>query len=70
MLKMAGAEIIEDKWYSNLYTRGNTGSASILIMLDEFLETGRAKTGDTIIAMVPESGRFNVAYIHLTVVEE
>lgn len=70
MLKMAGAEIAEEKWFSNLYTRGNTGSASILIMLDEFLSTGRAKVGDTIIMMVPESGRFNVSYIHATVVEE
>jgi 3-oxoacyl-[acyl-carrier-protein] synthase-3 len=70
LLDMAGARVDEEKWYSNLYTRGNTGSASILIMLDEFLTTGRAKPGDTIICMVPESGRFNVAYIHLTVIGE
>ena len=55
---------------SNLYTRGNTGAASILIMLDEFLKQDRIATGDTILCMVPESGRFNTAYIHLTVVEE
>lgn len=70
LLEMAGAKIEEEKWYSNLYTRGNTGSASILIMLDEFLQQDKAKPGDTIVCMVPESGRFNVAYIHLTVVEE
>ncbi len=70
MLKMAGAEIAEEKWYTNLYTRGNTGCASILIMLDEFLRTGRAGVGDTILCMVPESGRFNCAYMHLTVVED
>lgn len=70
MLKMAGAEVAQDKWYSNLYTRGNTGSASILIMLDEFLQSGRAKPGDTLVCMIPESGRFNVCYIHLTLVEE
>ena len=69
MLDMAGAKIDEEKWYSNLYTRGNTGSASILIMLDEFLTTNKAKVGDTIVCMVPESGRFNTAYIHLTVVD-
>jgi 3-oxoacyl-[acyl-carrier-protein] synthase-3 len=39
-------------------------------MLDEFLQQDKAKPGDTIMCMVPESGRFNVAYIHLTVVEE
>ena len=69
LLDMAGAKIDEEKWYSNLYTRGNTGSASILIMLDEFLREDRAKVGDTMVCMVPESGRFNVAYMHLTMVE-
>lgn len=68
MLDMAGAMIDEDKWYTNLYTRGNTGCASILIMLDEFLQEGRATIGDTILCMVPESGRFNCAYMHLTMV--
>lgn len=70
MLEMAGAKIPEEKWYTNLYTRGNTGCASILIMLDEFLRDGRAKPGDTIVCMIPESGRFNNAYMHLTMVEQ
>ncbi|KPK48790.1 MAG: 3-oxoacyl-ACP synthase [Thiotrichales bacterium SG8_50] len=69
MLKMAGAVVPEEKWYSNLYTRGNTGCASIVIMLDEFLQEGRAQPGDTILLMIPESGRFNNAYVHLTMVE-
>jgi 3-oxoacyl-[acyl-carrier-protein] synthase-3 len=68
MLDLAGAWIDEGKWYTNLYTRGNTGSASILIMLDEFSQQQRAKVGDTILCMVPESGRFNCAYMHLTMV--
>jgi 3-oxoacyl-[acyl-carrier-protein] synthase III len=70
MLEMAGAAIDESKWYTNLYTRGNTGCASILIMLDEFLREGRAKPGDKLLCMVPESGRFNCAYVHMTVVTE
>lgn len=70
MLEMAGALIHEDKWYTNLYTRGNTGCASIFIMLDEFLKSGGASVGDTILCMVPESGRFNTAYVHLTMVEQ
>ena len=69
MLTMAGAAIDETKWYTNLYTRGNTGSASILIMLDEFLRAGLAKTNDTILCVVPESARFNCAYVQMTVVE-
>lgn len=69
MLQMAGAAVPEEKWFTNLYERGNTGCASIFIMLDEFLQTGRAKPGDTILCMVPESGRFNTSYMHLTMVE-
>jgi 3-oxoacyl-[acyl-carrier-protein] synthase-3 len=69
MLQMAGAAVAEEKWYTNLYERGNTGCASIFIMLDEFLREGRARVGDTILCMVPESGRFNTAYMHLTRVE-
>lgn len=69
MLEMAGAAIPEEKWYTNLYTRGNTGCASILIMLNEFLQDERAKPGDNIVLMIPESGRFNNAYVHLTMVE-
>ncbi len=68
LLAAAGAAIPEEKWYTNLYTRGNTGCASIFIMLDEFRRTQTYKEGDTIICMVPESGRFNNAYMQLTVV--
>ncbi|MEJ2042222.1 MAG: beta-ketoacyl-ACP synthase III [Reinekea sp.] len=67
MLVQAGAAIPEERWYTNLYTRGNTGCASIFIMLDEFRRTQQFKPGDQILCMVPESGRFNVAYMKLTV---
>lgn len=67
MLATAGASIPEEKWYTNLYQRGNTGCASIFIMLDEFIKTHDVKPGETIFCMVPESGRFNCAYMHLTV---
>jgi 3-oxoacyl-[acyl-carrier-protein] synthase-3 len=68
LLEMSGAAIPQERWFTNLYTRGNTGAASILIMLDEFLRDSRAAVGDTILCMVPESGRFNTAYMHFTVV--
>lgn len=67
MLETANASIAERKWYTNLYQRGNTGCASIFIMLDEFIKTKELKAGETIFCMVPESGRFNCAYMHLTV---
>jgi 3-oxoacyl-[acyl-carrier-protein] synthase III len=70
MMQHAGVGIAEHKWYSNLYSRGNTGCASIFIMLDEFRRTQSYRTGDIILCMVPESGRFNNAYMQLTVVEE
>lgn len=69
MLEMCGASIPQEKWFTNLYTRGNTGAASILIMLDDFLREGRAAAGEKILCMVPESGRFNTAYMQFTVVE-
>lgn len=66
MLTTAGVAIEEHKWFTNLYTRGNTGCASLFIMLDEFLATQTIKDGARILCMVPESGRFNTAYMLLT----
>ena len=36
----AGLMIPEDRWFTNLHTKGNTGSASIFIMLEEALNGG------------------------------
>ena len=68
LLTAGGAMIPEEKWYTNLYERGNTGCASLFIMLDEFARTQQFDVGETI-CHVPESGRFNTVYAHLTVVE-
>lgn len=57
-----------DRWFSNLETCGNTGSASIFIALEEAWRTGRFAPGETILLAVPESGRFSFAFAHLTVV--
>ena len=54
--------IPEEKWFTNLYTKGNTGAASIFIMLEEALNSGRFKPGEKILLMVPESGRFTVSF--------
>jgi len=67
MLK-GGGEIPDNKWFSNLTTKGNTGAASIFIMLDELMYSGKLKSGDKILCMVPESGRFVTSYMQLTVV--
>ncbi|WP_284646116.1 3-oxoacyl-[acyl-carrier-protein] synthase III C-terminal domain-containing protein [Paenibacillus silviterrae] len=68
LLQLGGLTIPEDKWFTNLYTKGNTGAASIYIMLEELLHEGRLKPGDTILCMVPESGRFQTSYMLLTAV--
>jgi len=66
MLK-GGGEIADKKWFSNLSSKGNTGSASIFIMLDELMHSGKLKLGDRILCMVPESGRFITSFMQLTV---
>jgi 3-oxoacyl-[acyl-carrier-protein] synthase-3 len=68
LLDSAGLAIPEHKWFTNLYTRGNTGAASIFIMLEEALNGGRFGPGERILLMVPESGRFTVSFALLTCV--
>ncbi|MBF0196677.1 MAG: beta-ketoacyl-ACP synthase III [Planctomycetes bacterium] len=65
-MRLAGVEIPFDKWFTNLTTKGNTGSASIYIMLDELMKSGRVKDGDRILCYVPESSRFSSAFFLLT----
>ena len=55
-------------FWTNLRTAGNTGAASIFIMLDEYLKTQPVAAGDRILLFVPESGQFNYVLISLTVV--
>ena len=69
LMDKAGLAIPRDRWYSNLAWRGNTGAASILIMLAEFLQTRTVKPGEQIFCYVPESGRFMAAYMLLEVEE-
>ncbi|RJO72547.1 hypothetical protein D5S18_22515 [Nocardia panacis] len=57
-----------EMWYSNLSRVGNIGSASIFVILDEMLNDGMISPGDTLLCMVPESGRFAVSFMHLTAV--
>jgi 3-oxoacyl-[acyl-carrier-protein] synthase-3 len=47
----------EDKFFSNLHEKGNTGAASIWIMLDEAMRSGLIKEGDCTVLMVPEDER-------------
>jgi 3-oxoacyl-[acyl-carrier-protein] synthase-3 len=68
LLRDADLMIDEERWFSNLRSRGNTGAASIFVMLDEAWHSGRFSPGDQILLIVPESGRFSFAFAHLTCV--
>lgn len=68
LLEKGGLHIPEDRWFTNLHTKGNTGSASIFIMLEELLYEKNLQAGQEIICMVPESGRFITTFMKLTVV--
>jgi 3-oxoacyl-[acyl-carrier-protein] synthase III len=69
LFRMAGCMVPEDRWFTNLYSKGNTGCASIFIMLDELFHSGQLQPGQVVLCMVPESARFMVAYMKMTVVE-
>jgi len=68
LLEKANCMIPEPKWFTNLYTRGNTGCASIYLMLEEIFHSGKLQPGQKIFCFVPESGRFTTAYMMLSVV--
>jgi 3-oxoacyl-[acyl-carrier-protein] synthase-3 len=68
LLDEAGLMIPEERWYTNLHERGNTGAASIFVMLSEALAAGRFRPGDRVLLIVPESGRFTLSFAHLTCV--
>jgi len=67
-LKSLELDIPTSKWFTNLSWVGNVGAASAHLMLEELLNSGRVKKGDTVLVMVPESARFNYGYILLTAV--
>jgi len=67
-LKDAGCPIPQEKWFTNLSSKGNTGSASIYIIMEELFNSGRLRPGEKLLCFIPESGRFSTAFMHLTVV--
>ncbi len=69
LMANAGLVIPRERWYSNLVTRGNTGAASIFIMLADFMRDKKPQVGEKIFCFIPESGRFTVSFIMLEVVD-
>ncbi|MDR6966094.1 3-oxoacyl-[acyl-carrier-protein] synthase-3 [Flavobacterium arsenatis] len=66
-LSALGVEIPMERWFMNLDRVGNVGSASIYLMLEELMNSGKLKKGDKVMLSVPESGRFSYSYAFLTV---
>lgn len=64
-LECIGFHIPQERWFTNLPTKGNTGSASIYIMLDEFVRSHAPAPGSKILCYVPESGRFSSSFMLL-----
>ncbi|MCZ8286721.1 MAG: hypothetical protein O9353_14810, partial [Bacteroidia bacterium] len=60
-------DIPQEKWFTNLTSVGNIGSASIFMMVEELMNSGKLRKGQKILLMVPESARFTYAYCLLTV---
>ena len=64
-----GFTVPQERWFTNLHTKGNTGSAAIYIMLDELFKSGKLKAGERLLCFIPESGRFTGSLMYLTVVD-
>lgn len=68
ILQSTRAMIPEEKWFTTLPDTGNIGAASIFVMLDALVKSGRVKPGQRILCVVPESGRAMVGFVMLEMV--
>jgi 3-oxoacyl-[acyl-carrier-protein] synthase III len=62
-----GTPIPYEKWVVNLSSLGNVGAGSVYFMVDEVFKSGKLKSGQKILLLVPESSRFSYMYALLTV---
>lgn len=62
-----GIALTKEKWFTNLTSVGNIGSAAIYVALDELIRTKEIKQGAKILLLVPESGRFSYGTVLLSV---
>lgn len=65
----AGCMIPENRWFSNLYEKGNVGAASLFLLLDDLLRSGRLRPGQRLLCAVPESGQCIMGFAMMTVVQ-
>ncbi len=55
-------------YWTNLANVGNTGAASIYIMLDQFMREHTWVDGERVLLFIPESGQFNFVLVSLTAI--
>lgn len=67
-MKKVGFDVPQERWFTNLASKGNIGSASIYIMLEELFNSGKLHAGEKVLCYVPESGRFSSSFMLFTVV--
>jgi 3-oxoacyl-[acyl-carrier-protein] synthase-3 len=65
-MEKIGFALPYERWFTNLADKGNTGSASIYIILEELFHSGRIQKGQKLLCFIPESGRFSMCYMLLT----
>lgn len=65
----AGCMIPEERWFTNLYDKGNVGAASLFLLLHDLLAQPGLRAGQRVLCAVPESGQCLMGYAMLTVVE-
>lgn len=68
LLENTAGMVPEEKWFSVLRQSGNVGSASIWLMLDALIKSGKVERGQKILCVVPESGRALVGFMMLEAV--
>lgn len=69
LARRAGCMIDEAKWFTTLYEKGNVGAASLFMLIDDLLRSGKVEPGQTILCAIPESGRCIMGYAQMTAVE-
>jgi len=67
-MEQAGFLLPYDKWFTNLSEVGNIGSASIYLMMEALLKSGKLRHGEKVLCFIPESGRFTHCFLLLTAV--
>ncbi len=66
----AGCMIPEERWFANIYDKGNVGAAAIFLMIDDLMRSDQLRAGQKIVCAVPESGQCIMAYAGMTVMED